>query len=323
MPDKNSLLTKSLLLAITIPTTYAVILRVIFGVDSWDDLFSVMSVTFLFLLPSIMGFLTVYLLPLPYAQKVASAVIVPWIPVYLFLLITILTQMEGWACWLMALPLFMILASIGGLIGRSVKKRKAQNNLNLSILVLLPLFLNPLENLVEKIPATYEVYTFIDIDAPADKIWNNVVRVREIPQKEDTGHLNRLLGFPRPVKAELNFEGVGAYREAIFTNGLVFHETVTAYQDQQYMVFTIKANPHEIPSTTLDEHILIGGAYFDVLNGTYRLEKLEKNKHRLHLHSHFQLHTTFNFYAGWWAKWIMADIQNNILRVEKQRSERK
>ena len=61
------------------------------------------------------------------------------------------------------------------------------------------------------------------------------------------------------------------------------------------MVFTIKANPHEIPSTTLDEHILIGGDYFDVLNGTYELEELSKGIFRLHLYSHFKINTTFNF----------------------------
>ena len=87
------------------------------------------------------------------------------------------------------------------------------------------------------------------------------------------------------------------------------------------MIFSIKANPHEIPSATLDEHVVIGGEFFDVLNGTYELEKLGVNKYRLHLYSHFQLTTTFNFYAGIWAKWIMKDIQNNILLVIKKRAE--
>lgn len=41
-----------------------------------------------------------------------------------------------------------------------------------------------------------------------------------------------------------------------------------------------------------------------------------------HLYSYFKLNTTFNFYAGWWAKWIMKDIQYNILQVEKERAER-
>lgn len=40
------------------------------------------------------------------------------------------------------------------------------------------------------------------------------------------------------------------------------------------MVFAIKAYSHEIPSTTVDEHVVIGGNYFDVLNSTCELEAL-------------------------------------------------
>jgi hypothetical protein len=87
------------------------------------------------------------------------------------------------------------------------------------------------------------------------------------------------------------------------------------------MVFAIQAFPHEIPSTTLDEHVVIGGEYFDVLTGTYELEILDRDKYILHLYSTFEINTTFNFYAGWWAKWIMKDIQDNILRIQKSRSE--
>jgi hypothetical protein len=186
---------------------------------------------------------------------------------------------------------------------------------------LLPLFISPIESMVGTIPGTYRAYTFIDIQAPADKIWGNVTRVKEIKAEQDKGWLTNLLGFPRPVKAELDYEGVGAKREAIFTNGLVFHETVSEYIDKKKMVFSIKAYPHEIPSTTMDEHVVIGGEYFDVLNGTYELERLNETTNRLHLYSHFKLTTTFNFYASWWAKWIMKDIQNNILQVQKERAE--
>jgi hypothetical protein len=87
------------------------------------------------------------------------------------------------------------------------------------------------------------------------------------------------------------------------------------------MNFSITADPHDIPSTTMDEHIVIGGDYFDVLDGTYELQQLNDSTYRIHLYSHFKLSTTFNFYASWWAGWIMKDIQNNILQVIKQRAE--
>lgn len=313
--------TKNILIAIGIPTLYAVLLRLFFGINNWKEIFSVMSATFIFLLPTIVGGLTVYLSPLKKVESIAYRIFIPWIPIYLFLIITIALSIEGWACWFMILPVFLLTSSIGGLIGGYLKTKKRNNRLNISLLVLLPFLIGPIESLIEIIPATYTAYTYIDINAPAEKIWNNVTRVKEISIDQDKGYLTRLLGFPRPIKAELNFEGVGAYREAIFTKGLVFHETVTEYKDNEKMVFTIKAYPHEIPSTTLDEHVVIGGDYFDVLNGTYELEKLPNGMNRLHLYSHFKMNTTFNFYAGWWGKWIMKDIQNNILQVEKRRSE--
>jgi hypothetical protein len=312
---------KNTLIAIGIPTLYAVVLRLLFGIDNWNEVFSVMSVTFLFLLPTIVGALTVYLSSFEKAKNIAYRVFTPWIPVFLFLIITLGLAIEGWACWLMILPVFLIAASIGGILGGYLKIRKRNDRLNISLLVLLPLLIGPIESMIETIPGTYKAYTYIDINAPAEKIWDNVTRVKEIPIDQDKGYLTRMLGFPRPVKAELDFEGVGAYREAIFTKGLVFHETVTEYKDNEKMVFTIKAYPHEIPSTTLDEHVVIGGDYFDVLKGTYELEKLPNGLNRLHLYSQFKMNTTFNFYAGWWGKWIMKDIQNNILQVEKKRSE--
>ena len=115
---------------------------------------------------------------------------------------------------------------------------------------------------------------------------------------------------------------MGAFRKAIFEKGLVFNETVLSYEPQKKMVFSIKADPYDIPSTTMDQHMVVGGQHFDVLNGTYELQKLNDSGYRLHLYSHFKLTTTFNFYASWWAGWIMKDIQKNILRVIKERAEK-
>ncbi|WP_062058649.1 hypothetical protein [Aquimarina longa] len=314
---------KNILIAIGIPTIYAIVLRLVFGVKGGSNLFSVMSVTFLFLLPSIIGALTVYLSDKEKIKSIWYRIWMPWIPIFLFLIITLILAIEGWACWLMILPIFLIAASIGGLIGGYLKLKKRNDSLNISILILLPFLISPTEQLIEKIPGTYTAYTYIDIDSTAEKIWDTVVRVKTIKKEEDTGYLTEFLGFPRPLKAELNYKGVGAYREAIFTNGLIFRETVTEYEENKKMVFSIKANTYEIPSTTLDEHILIGGKYFDVLEGTYKLERLEKGTYRLHLYSTFKMNTTFNFYAGWWGKIIMKDIQNNILKVEKKRAENK
>lgn len=302
---------------------YALVVRFLFGVRDWENFLAVMTVSFLFFAPFGVGALTIFLSPVEKVQSKAYRFFMPWAPIFVFFFITLVLAIEGWACWVMILPIFLLAASIGGWVAGHYKLRqnKKQAKLYVSLTMFLPLLLAPVEKMVELVPATYGAYTFIDIQAPAGTIWSNVTRVGEIGEAEDTGWLTSSLGFPRPIKAELDFEGVGARREAIFSRGLVFHETVKSYEHQKKMVFSIKAYPHEIPSATMDEHIVIGGDYFNVLDGTYELEKLPDGTHRLHLYSHFEMNTTFNFYAGWWGRWIMKDVQNNILRIVKQRAE--
>jgi hypothetical protein len=246
----------------------------------------------------------------------------PWLPILALLTLTLAFGTEGWACWIMALPLFLPIASLGGLTMGYFRLKKHKNEKTfVSLLVLLPLLISPVEQLIGSIPGRYEAYTYIDIHSDRSHIWENVTRVKAIKREQDKGWLTSTLGFPRPIRAELNYNGVGAYRKAIFSKGLVFHEEVSSYLDQRSMHFSIKANPYEIPSTTMDKHVVIGGNYFDVLDGTYVLQQLSPGTYRLHLYSHFKMTTTFNFYASWWAGWIMKDIQNNILQVVKERAE--
>lgn len=308
---------------ILIPILFTLLLRIIFGASLFDDFLSVMTWTFFILVPVAIGALTIYYSNLEKVKSVPYRIFAPWLPIALVIALTILIGLEGWACWIMISPLFFIFGSIGGLIAGYFKMKKSEKNenLNLSILVLLPFIIAPIEKSIPLNPEIFKTYTSIIINSDDKKIWGNVTSVKEIKEKEDSSTLTKWLGFPKPIKAELDKEEVGGYRKAIFEKGLIFNETVTEYKDLKLMRFKIRANTYEIPSTTLDEHILIGGEYFDMLDGTYELEKISSNKYKLILYSNFSMKTTFNSYAGIWGKWIMKDIQNNILKVIKERSE--
>jgi hypothetical protein len=322
MTEKNVIRT---LVIIGVPIVAALIVRYIFGVREWNALFSLMSLTFFLSLPYLIGVLTIYLSDVEKVKSRRYSLFIPWLPIIGFIIVTLVFSIEGWACWIMVLPMFFLFASLGGLTARYFRLNKSNkaNNLHLSLAALLPFFLGPMEKAIGEIPGFYKAYTYIDIEAPKDRIWDNVTRVRAIKEDEDQGQLTNFLQIPRPIKAELDFEGVGAKREAIFDGGLIFNETVLKYEHEKMMSFSIKANTYEIPSTTFDEHILIGGEFFDVLEGTYELEKLGQEKYRLHLYSEFKMTTTFNFYASFWGELIMKDIQENILQIIKKRSERK
>jgi hypothetical protein len=302
---------------------YAFIMRIGFGYHGFRHLIWVMSIAFLVSLPFGVGVLAIALSPIEWVKSLRYRIFFPWVPIFIFFLLSLWLVLEGWACWLMILPIFLGLSSLGGLVAGhfKLKKWRNENKLNASLVCLLPFVLAAFEHLLPALPTRYEAYTYTDIHSSRDQIWNNVLRVRAIPASSDKATITRWLGFPRPVKAELNYAGVGASRKAIFTGGLVFDEVVKEYEPGKRMYFSIRANPHDIPATTMDEHVVIGGDYFDVLDGTYRLEPLNDSTWRLHLYSHFELTTNFNFYASWWAGWIMRDIQDNILQVIKTRCE--
>ena len=108
-------------------------------------------------------------------------------------------------------------------------------------------------------------------------------------------------------------------RDASFAGGLLFKETVDVWEPEQRLGFTIVAQTDKIPATTLDEHVRVGGLYFDVLRGEYRLEPLANGRTRLHLSSRHRIATDFNWYAHLWTDAVMSDLQKRILVVIQKR----
>lgn len=312
---------KNYLYSFTIPLIYAFILRAFF----LDDLFSIavgiVSFTFIILGPMCIGALIIALSPADKANNFVYAIFVPWIVIIVFLALTFVLKFEGAICLAMAAPAFLICSSLGGLIVCLIRRSRMSNKLNIAAALILPFLLSPLENSIEIGPSTYEADTYIIIDAPKEKIWENVVRVKEISVNEDNGKLSMWLGFPRPIRAELDSLHIGGKRRAIFDKGLEFNEVIKIYEHERKMNFSITPITGEIPPTTLDEHVTVGGKYFTVLDGTYELVPITERKYRLVLYSHFNMNTSFNFYSSLWAEWVMKDIQNNILEIIKKRSE--
>jgi hypothetical protein len=59
-----------------------------------------------------------------------------------------------------------------------------------------------------------------------------------------------------------------------FEGGILLIEIVDVWETERGLAFSIRAETAQIPNTTLDEHVRVGGQFFDVLRGEYRLEEL-------------------------------------------------
>jgi hypothetical protein len=321
---------RTLVQSVTLGAAYGVLLRVgLFNIEvrHWLDAHilpqtgAVMTIAFLVLGPLIIGFLTIRHTEARGPAPIWIWFLLPWVSVSLMLVTTLLFMLEGLICILMALPIALVLASIGGVIAGVIGRKLRVNNTSTFCIALLPFILAPAEARLNAPTSTRTVASEIRIHSSTATVWQNIERVPAISPAELRPNWTHRIGFPRPVEATLSFEGVGGIRHASFERGLLFIETVTAWEPDHRLAFTIKADSAHIPTTTLDEHVTIGGRYFDVLDGEYRIEPLAGGDILLHLTSHQRLSTDFNGYAGLWTDAVMQSLQTSILQVIQHRCE--
>jgi len=235
---------------------------------------------------------------------------------------SILFKIEAAICVVMAAPLLLAAAILGGLLAHALLPRNAKDcRLHLTFAVFLPFIAAYVEGSLHWPTETKAIENTILIQAPAERIWPEIASVSAIAPEQIENRWIYHIGFPKPIAATLDRQGVGGIRTATFERGVSFYETVTEWDSPRKLAFTIHADPDFIPRTAFDQHIIVGGRFYDVLDGIYAIEPLSPTTCRLHLTSHHRLTTRFNAYAGWWSEKIMDQIQGSILQVIRKRAE--
>jgi hypothetical protein len=306
---------RSLLVGVASGAAYGLAARIALELDL-GSVFAVITVTFLGLVPFVIGYLAVYPAEKP---RIWYRVFVPWLPMLLVVAAASAVGWEGAICIIMSTPLLLVIASIGGVAAGLHRRRRGYHAMAVAV---LPFIVAPLETVIPRPVRIESNVTEIVMEAPVDVVWSHVIEVPAITAAEQRPALFTRIGFPRPISAELSREGVGGVRHARFEGNVVFTEVITNWVEHRLIGFTIDANTDEIPATTLDPHVTIGGEYFDVLTGEYRLVPLSDTQTRVILTSRHRVSTTLNPYTAWWARAIMRSIQDNILVVLRDRAER-
>jgi uncharacterized protein YndB with AHSA1/START domain len=314
-----------LVAAVATGVAYGLVFRVVFGLNRFEDVFGVMTIGFLFFVPAALGYVTVAVGERHGPWGWASRILAPVGTALVALFAALVLAWEGLICIVLWLPLTTVMALIGGLlataVGALVRRRRAQAMVA-CLVGLIPLAVAPAERRLPSPDEIRTVHTSIDIAADPAVVWRAISRVRRFEEGEHRFSWSHLAGFPLPVEATLDREGVGGVRHASFEGGVVFVERVTTWEPERRLAFTVHADPDAIPMRTLDQHVTVGGEFFDVLEGEYRIEPLGSRTLRLHLASRHRVSTRFNAYARLWTDWVMTDIQRYILARLEERCER-
>jgi hypothetical protein len=161
---------------------------------------------------------------------------------------------EGVFCLVMAVPIALPFAAFGGAFGYLVQKRRWLHDSTPAFLSLLLIFVPGVEwaeHAAAIPPPTFEVHSSIEVNAPPEKVWQQVVAFSEIPPP--TEWMFRA-GIAYPIRAEILGTGPGAERHCIFSTG-AFVEPIEVWDEPHKLKFSVTTNPAPLEEWTPYSHI--------------------------------------------------------------------
>lgn len=305
---------------VLLAAAYALILRLVFNIHVFQDTFNLFSFTYLCIVPLIIG-----VIPFIYASKeqldnwnyrFGS----PMWSITIFFLLCFLSRIEDLVCiWILLIPyLFgaMVAGQAAAMLVRWVKNKRG----TLYSLLALPLLISPIEQQFSTPHTTYSTTTRVVIQATPEEIWERIIRVSTISEKEYQKGFFNYAGIPRPLYAELDKDTIGATRIGHFEGGLTFLEKVSTWDRNKQIAFDITVVPESIGNSVFDEHVLRGN-HFQFLNAAYRLTPVANGQTELSLCSSYELRTNVNAYGAYCGDQLLSDFQERLLEVIKKRCE--
>lgn len=146
------------------------------------------------------------------------------------------------------------------------------------------------------------------IDAAIDHVWQCVTDVDLTTYPHPS--IFRLLGVPRPLRAELEGGGVGACRTAWFDNGKRFRQVVSEWRPPSSLRFSFTADPGFRAGYLFD----LSAGPFRILEGWYHLEALQATATRATLGSRYRCSIPRMLLAPWGIRRVLAAYQRLLLR---------
>jgi hypothetical protein len=221
--------------------------------------------------PVVMGFASTVIYAPTGGEGFGKCLLVSFSSILAIGVLMIVIAIEGLICLGMALPLALPLNIVGVLIAYLITNRSKSPVTGLATIVVmvlsLPLLLG-FEISHKSKPTMHKVITTVEIDAPIERVWSNVIAFPQI-NSEPTGVLS--LGFAYPINAEISGTGVGAIRRCNFNTG-PFVEPITDWQEPNLLAFDVKEQP--APMIEMSPYDHLQAAHLDYIRsqkGQFRL----------------------------------------------------
>lgn len=274
-------------------------------------------------LPFFLGLISVLFYGFHAPRTLGGCLLVSMLSVTLVSFALFAVAVEGVICLIMAAPLGMILAMFGGFIGYVIQRRPARTAESFRVfsllLIVMPAFIG-LEHTAQTEPPVTPVVTSIEVNAPPEKVWQNLVAFAELPPPEDAFFKT---GIAYPIRAEIQGHGVGAVRYCVFSTG-AFVEPIEVWDEPHLLKFGVTAQPpvmneRSIYTDLRPPHLQ---NYLHSRRGQFLLTRLPDGHTRLEGTTWYQNDFWPSLYWQQWSDYIIHRIHLRVLEHIKRLSEK-
>ena len=204
-------------------------------------------------LPFAMGFAAAVIYGLRRPRSLKASVGVACLSATLLGTLLFAVAVEGMMCLIMAAPLALPLAAFGGLCGYRVQRQRWMRTAPalLSALLIFVPGVQWMEHIAAPRSPIFVVRSAIDIQAPPEKVWKQVVAFTRIPPPEEW--IFRV-GIAYPIQAQIFGTGPGAERHCVFSTG-AFVEPIEIWDEPHRLKFSVTSNPPPLEEWSPYAHI--------------------------------------------------------------------
>jgi hypothetical protein len=281
---------------------------------------SAMTGSFIFIAPVLVGAITVYIAETIERRSWTYYLWAPFVANCLFILGTLVIMVEGLICAIIIIPMFAVIGALGGLAMGAVCRITKWPKQAIYSLAVLPIALGLGGDYLPTPSVLSAVQRSIVVSAPPTRVWEQLNNTTRIQPEEFGATWAARISVPMPQSGVTEMTAQGRVRKSLWDKAVHFDEPITDWQPERYMRWTYRFDPSSFPPHALDDHVMIGGHYFDLHDTSFTLTPVAGGT-RLDIQAHYRVSTQFNFYADRVAQLLLGNMFEAGLRFYKNRSE--
>jgi hypothetical protein len=295
-------------------------LRIIFWGDAGSP-WSAMAGAFIYISPILVGAVTVYVAERTERRSWHYYYLAPFMATLFYVAGTLVIMIEGLICAVIIAPLFALLGAMGGLAMGLVCRLTNWPKQTIYSLAILPIALGLGGDYLPTPTVLSSVQRSTVIAASPAQVWQQLNYAVDIQPQEFGATWAARIGVPMPISGITQMTPTGRVRKSLWNKAVHFDEPITDWQPERYMRWTYRFDPTSFPPHALDDHVMIGGHYFDLHDTSFTLTPVAGGT-QLDIQTHYRVSTQFNFYADAVAQVLLSNMFDTGLAFYKNRSER-